>query len=153
MLNIPPVPPVPTDTIFTHPLLSTTASFDPIFTDPLLSSVTGYMSIPAGETPISTGEMSIPAEETPTGEMSIPAGETPISTGEMPTGEMSIPAGETPISTGDMDVPVASNATVSPTLSATSSAPLEVSENVAAPTMKADAMQFVAAVAGALALL
>ncbi|KAF2016385.1 hypothetical protein BU24DRAFT_450914 [Aaosphaeria arxii CBS 175.79] len=64
----------------------------PIFTSPT-ESVTGIMSIPQGETPISTDTVS--------GIMSIPQGETPISTGLSSSGaSASTSGGTTPTPSG-----------------------------------------------------
>jgi hypothetical protein len=97
-----------------------------VITDPSLSTVTGIMSIPPLETPVSTGVMSIPA------------GETPISTGSLDT-----PAPSTTTMSSSSNL----------TASATSSGPAEQTTNAAASVVKRDGVPLMIVIAGALALL
>ncbi|EDU46405.1 hypothetical protein PtrSN002B_000640 [Pyrenophora tritici-repentis] len=110
--------------------------------DPSLSTVTGIMSIP----PLKTGTVVVsiitdPSLSTVTGNMTIP----PLETPESSDGLMSIPAGETPIST---DSP-----TTASSVSATRSAPAQVTTNAAVFMTKDLGIPCMVAVAGALALL
>ncbi|OAL55415.1 hypothetical protein IQ07DRAFT_582908 [Pyrenochaeta sp. DS3sAY3a] len=98
------------------------------------SSTEGFMSIPAGETPLPTSESVVSIITDPL-----------LST---ETGVMSIPAGETPLSTGSLEpTPAPSTPSLNP--SAVSSAPPQQSTNAAARAVKDDGSSFVVALVGA----